>query len=202
MRLENFVPAGLPTPPPTGTISSREREREEPPMPTVSVHPVSEPTALYCRYAGSHEPQPVYVALDLADGELYADYRATDGTPGRVRLGQVRVWEIPPLVAADANELLEHIAPLAPKIFDGSHIETDTRTGDPVGVLDDNAMAAEEEIRESIQRWCEGQPRVVEEIRARDWYSTCDDDPCEELGLTAETTDDELAQVAARIEAD
>src|SRR5690606_28947964 len=30
----------------------------------------------------------------------------------------------------------------------------------------------------------------------------CDDDPCDELGLTAETTDDELPAVAARVEAD
>jgi len=169
---------------------------------TVSIRPVSEPTALYCRHKNNYEPQPVYISLDLADGELYADYRATDGTPGRVWLGQVRVWEIPPLVADEANELLAHIAPLAQRILDGSSIEVDSRTGDPVGVLDDDAMAAEEEIREIIQRWCEGQPRVVEEIRAADWYSTCDVDPCEEIGLTAETSDDELAQVVARIEED
>ena len=172
-------------------------------MTTVSIRPVESPTALYCRYAGSYEEQPAYIALDLVDGELYADYRATDGTPGRVWLGQVRTWSIPPLVADAANALLERIAPLAQRILDGSSIEVDPRTGDPVGVLDDDAAEAEREIAEIIQRWCEDQPhRVVEEIKVADWYAACDVDPCEELGLTAETTDDELAQVAERIEQD
>jgi len=77
--------------------------------------------------------------LDLADGELYADYRATNDTPGRVWLGQVRTWEIPPLVADAANELMQDIAPLAQRILDGSDIEVNPRTGDPVGVLNDDA---------------------------------------------------------------
>lgn len=171
-------------------------------MTTVSVHPVSEPTALYCRYAGNYEPQPVYVALDLADGALYADYQA-GGTPMRVWLGQVRTWSIPPLVGDEATALLEHIAPLAQRVLDGSAIETDPRTGDRVGVLNDDAAAAEREIYEIIQRWCEDPAaRVVEEISVGDWYSHCDTDPCEEIGLTAETSDDELAQVVARIEED
>src|SRR5690606_27510955 len=54
-----------------------------------------------------------------------------------------------------------------------------------------------------FRRWCEDPTvSVVEEIRVRDWYAACDDDPCAELGLTAETTDDELPAVAARIEDD
>src|SRR5690606_821145 len=111
--------------------------------------------------------------------------------------------EIPPLVADEANALLERIAPLAQRILDGSDIETDPRTGDRVGVLDDDAEEAEEEIREIIRRWWEDPTvGVVEEIRVRDWYAACDDDPCAELGLTAETTDDELPAVAARIEDD
>ena len=172
-------------------------------MTTVSIRPVSEPTALYCRYAGNSDEQPAYIALDLTTGELYADYQPTNGTPMGVWLGQVRVWEIPPLVADAANELLERIAPLAQRILDGSSIEVDPRTSDRVGVLDDDAAEAEREIGKIIQRWCEDQPhRVVEEIRVRDWYSACDVDPCDEIGLTAETSDDELAQVAERIEQD
>lgn len=171
-------------------------------MTTVSICPVSEPTALYCRYEGNYEEQPVYINLDLADGALYADYRATDGTPMRVWLGQVRTWEIPPLVADDANKLLAHIAPLAQRILDGSDIEVNPRTGDRVGVLNDDAMAAEWEIYEIIESWREDPTvGVVEEIKAAEWYSG-GDDPCAELGLTAETTDDELEQLAAKIEED
>src|SRR5690606_18571715 len=120
-------------------------------MTTVSIRPVESPTALYCRYAGSHRPQSAYVALDLTTGALYADYWGTNGTPMGVWLGQVRTWSIPPLVADEANELLAHIAPLAQRILDGATIETGSRTGAPVGVLNDNAAAAEEEIRVLIR---------------------------------------------------
>jgi len=172
-------------------------------MTTVKIRPVSGPADLYCRYKNNYEPQPVYINLDLTNGALYADYRATDGTPMRVWLGQVRTWSIPPLVADEANELLERIAPLAQRILDGSSIELDALTGRHIGVLNDDAAAAEEEIRVLIRRWCEDPgTATVTEISVGDWYSHCDTDPCEELGLTAETTDDELAQVAARIEAD
>jgi len=171
-------------------------------MTTVKIRPVVEPDALYCRYAGNYEPQPVYISLDLADGALYADYRATNDTPGRVWLGQVRTWEIPPLVADAANELMQDIAPLAQRILDGSDIEVNPRTGDRVGVLNDDAMAAEWEIYEIIENWREDPTvSVVEEISVGDWYSG-GDDPCDELGLTAETTDDELEQLAAKIEED
>lgn len=172
-------------------------------MTTVKIRPVAEPDALYCRYKNNYEPQPVYINLDLADGALYADYRATNGTPGRVWLGQVRAWEIPPLVADAANKLMQDIAPLAQRILDGSDIEVNPRTGDPIGVLNDDAAAAEWEIYEIIENWRED-PAVptVEEIKAAEWYAACDVDPCDELGLTAETTDDELPAVAARIEDD
>src|SRR5690606_10878118 len=134
---------------------------------------------------------------------LYADYRATDGTPMRVWLGQVRTWSIPPLVADAANKLMQDIAPLAQRILDGSSIELDALTGRHIGVLNDDAAAAGEEIRVLIRRWCEDPgTATVEEIRAADWYAACDDDPCDELGLTAETTDDELPAIAARVEAD
>src|SRR5690606_3153876 len=89
-------------------------------MTTVKIRPVAEPDALYCRYKNNYEPQPVYINLDLADGALYADYRATNDTPMRVWLGQVRAWEIPPLVADAANKLMQDIAPLAQRILDRS----------------------------------------------------------------------------------
>ncbi|PZM93683.1 MAG: hypothetical protein DIU79_10680 [Actinobacteria bacterium] len=171
-------------------------------MTTVKIRPVVEPTALYCRYENNYEPQPVYINLDLADGALYADYRATNDTPMRVWLGQVRAWKIPPLVADAANELLKDIAPLAQRILDGSSIEVNPRTGDRVGVLDDDAMAAEWEIYEIIENWHEDPTvSVVEEISVGEWYSG-GDDPCDELGLTAETSDEDLPAIAAKIEKD
>src|SRR5690606_13306206 len=123
-------------------------------MTTVKIRPVVEPTALYCRYGNNYEPQPVYVALDLEDGALYADYQA-GGTPMRVWLGQVRTWSIPPLVADAANALLREIAPLAQRILDGSSIEVTPRTGNRIGVLSDDAAVAEREIGKIIQRWRE-----------------------------------------------
>src|SRR5690606_18783297 len=150
---------------PSPAQKEREKRREEPPVTTVKIRPVVEPTALYCRYENNYEPQPVYINLDLADGALYADYRATNDTPMRVWLGQVRAWKIPPLVADAANELLKDIAPLAQRILDGSSIEVNPRTGDRVGVLDDDAMAAEWEIYEIIENWHEDPTvSVVEEI--------------------------------------
>src|SRR5690606_3180787 len=133
----------------------REKRREETPMTTVKIRPVTEPAALYRRYEGSHRPQSAYVALDLTNGALYADYWGTNGTPMGVWLGQVRTWSIPPLVADAANELLREIAPLAQRILDGATIETGSRTGAPVGVLNDDAMAAEREIGKIIESWRE-----------------------------------------------
>src|SRR5690606_13921521 len=182
LRREHRLPVAARRPPPERPLrghhrhhhrlTKKERERKgerSPLMTTVKIHPVSEPTALYCRYEGNYEPQPVYVALDLANGALHADYRGTHNTPTWVWvwLGQVRTWSIPPLVADEANALLREIATLAQRILDGSSIEVNPRTGDPVGVLNDDAMAAEWEIYEIIENWREDPTvSVVEEISA------------------------------------
>jgi len=171
-------------------------------MPTVAIRPVSEPTALYRRYERNCHPQPAYIALDLADGELYADYQADNDIPARIWYGVVRTWPIPPLAGDEANRLMEHIAPLAQRVLDGASIELGEREANRVGVLNEDAEQAEEQIYREIQDWCEDPTvQVVEEINVGDWYSH-GDDPCEELGLTAETTDDELPGIAARIEED
>lgn len=171
-------------------------------MTTVEIHPVTEPTELFRRYDGESFPQPVHVRLDLRTGRLDAAYSPQIGTATSVEVwsGQVQTWRIPPLAAHTANQLLSTIAPTAQRLLDDAEVERN-RDGQLVAILGTDAQQAHDEIEQTIASWVEYDAPTVEEWTADDWFAE-GDSAADEYGITAETTDDELAAIAARIEQD
>lgn len=170
-------------------------------MPTVSVVHLDEtnPAVLFHRYRSTEHPQQAILELSLRDGELRADYNGEpgdDGYPAEVAQGLIRWYSIPCLTAQVANQLLDSVAPLAQRVLDGARI-TDGWNNATV-CLDTDANAAEEEIAAMCNPKGWGTESTVEEWTASDWYHsfTTDEALIETLGITAETTDARLQELA------
>lgn len=94
----------------------------------VQIIPVQgEPDTLYHHYPGQTERQDCFIALDLRDGKLWADYDSEIGNavPADVYHGIVRRYPIPALQPATVNKLMEDIAPFAQIVLDDSEIVWD-----------------------------------------------------------------------------
>lgn len=171
-------------------------------MTTATVHirklDAKNKAQLYCRYYGQNSPQPCYIALDLESGEMYADYNPNIGGGMGMREwhGIVRTWVIPVLRASAANELMEEIADLAQQVLDGGEVVWDGNNY--VGRLDDDARGASDSI-ENMLLDAEGQLEVWD---AESYYAGLGDQraQAEYLGITAATTDDELAAIVTKEE--
>jgi hypothetical protein len=131
------------------------------------------PTRLLCVYPREQRPQPCYIALDLRDGQVWADYDGEVGTPPAVPAtvwhGIVRRYTIPPLQAAEANALMRELRPLLERVYRGGDIEWDG--SNHRGVLSADALAAEAEIESVIERdysWGGGGGTVAW-VQAHDW---------------------------------
>jgi hypothetical protein len=156
--------------------------------------------ALYRHYDGETEPQPCFLALDLEDGWLWADYNpevGSGGTPEEVVHGRVHRWTIPCLTSQAAAKLLEQVRPLAQQILDGATIESDG--SNMVGHLDEDALAASDQIGEGCDALFEpdGAP-LVEEVDFNDWHQASDT----ELGVTTSSTDADLEAIAKQLTED
>jgi hypothetical protein len=161
----------------------------------IEVVPVAEERALFRHYAGQHQPQPAYVQLDCETGKLTADYNGEIGNavPFAVWHGLRLRWAIPPLKAGAANRLLEALVPIAEKIVAGFSREWDG--SNHVGRYTEAADEAIEDARE-VCRDFGGDDDAIQSWDAADWLL---DTP---KGLTAETTDEELAALAESLEAE
>lgn len=159
-------------------------------------------TALHHQYPGQSQPQGAYVELDCETGALSADWNGEIGNavPARVWHGHTRRWTIPALKARAANALLDEIEPLAQRVCDGYSSEWDG--SNHVARFDDDAAAALEEIH----ALCDGADSedAVSVWDAADWYAGIGsrDTQRAALGITGATTDEELAAIVAREEAD
>lgn len=173
---------------------------------TITIEKLDEtnPAALFCHYSGESEPQDCYLELGLEDATLRADYNGEigGGIPMSVFHGRTRRYPIPCLTATAANALMEELAPLAQRVCDGSEIEWDGNNW--VGSLNEDAAQADDEIAERCDpnnyTW---DPSVmVEEMSARDWWPHYADRAAlvEEYGITADTTDKRLAEIAEAAE--
>ncbi|MGI5451417.1 hypothetical protein ACQEVM_37795 [Streptomyces sp. CA-243310] len=166
---------------------------------TVDVRPVAGPEALHAWYQGQNEAQPAYVELGLGDGILLASYDAVvgPGGPASVHHGIDLRWSIPALNQEAADELLKELAPLAQRILDGSEVEWDGNNH--VGrLLTEDAHAAHDAITER----CEGikdddsNPAVLS-VWTMDTIGHAWD--ADEAGITAETTDAQLAEIETQL---
>lgn len=149
---------------------------------------------LYCHYRGQPEVQPCFIELDLEEGTLSADYDGEIGgaVPFNVWHRRAIRWEIPLMTAEAVNGLMEVVLPLAQRVFDGGEIEWDGRNH--VGVYDADA----EEAIEEIERICADAESDLEVWEASEWLSAAED----ELGVTADSTDEELVALAEGLESE
>lgn len=162
----------------------------------VTITPITDPDALYCRYASQNQVQEAFLRLDLQGGELTADYNPEIGGIPESAYHRRTLWvTIPPLTAAAANTLMKSVKPIAQRILDGSEITWDGNN--KVGQFDDDARAALDELVERCTDIHFDGSDLVTEYTADDWY--CEDGTdtvIERLGLTADTTDAEIAALA------
>lgn len=171
--------------------------------PTVQIARIEEPAELFCQYPGEGRPQPCYLTLDLEDGSLTCRYNPEIGNavPMSVFHRRTLWFSIPPFTAAAANGFMADVAPLAQRILDGAEIVWDGNND--IGRLDDDANAAYDEVAERCdpQNWPDD--LTVSAWDADDWFATeGNEQVVTRLGLTADTTDDELGALAGQEEAD
>ncbi|MEU7631697.1 hypothetical protein AB0C34_17165 [Nocardia sp. NPDC049220] len=176
-------------------------------MTTVTVQRLDEstPSALHHHYQGEIDPQPCFVQLDTESGELTADWddEVGPGTPESVQNNQVLRWTIPLLTAAAANGLLEEIAPAAQQVLDGWAIDWDG-SNHRGHVTEDSAGQAASAALAEIATECGrdfADSNLVVELDASYWFINGDSD-LDDLGVTASSTDTELATLAAQAAAE
>lgn len=174
---------------------------------TIHITECTEPTELYRHYDGQAEPQPAYIELDTQAGTLLADYDSEIGNavPGSVWHGLERRYRIPILTADAANRVMQEITPFAERIVAGTEAEWDGNN--TVAVMNEDAKAAEEELEDhlgcnlgygdyeaSTQGFSSSDLVAVWDIDGA--TNGCETD---EHNITADTTDDRLAQIEEQI---
>lgn len=166
-------------------------------MTDLTITRCAAPAELYRRYQNQSKPQPAYIELDLRTGRLFATYDSEVGgaRPFSVRRGFDRRYPTPVLTAAAANRVMEEIRPLAERVLADWEETLDARQSNLVAVLGEDAAAAEEEIFKHLGDGFEDADRVA----AWDIDGAVNGEEAKEFGITADTTDERLAEIAAEI---
>lgn len=175
--------------------------------PTATIERLDEndPGVLFCHYPGQHCRQDVGMTIDLESGILTCQYDPLVGGGSSEALFHRRALWIPMecLIADKANALMDEVKPLADRILAGASI--DWNGNNHVGTLNDDATAALDELSDRIAPEA-GDPNddsTVSEYDADDWFSgEGRTTAIARLGLTADSTDDELAAMAAAEQAE
>ncbi|MFJ9188560.1 hypothetical protein ACIRQO_36600 [Streptomyces anulatus] len=178
-------------------------------MTDVKIIRCTEPTELHRHYDGQNESQDAYIELDLRQGSLLADYDAEVGNaaPPAVHHGFERRYPIPVLTGDAANRVMEEIAPMAARvladweeIWDGNNM---------VARLGEAARAAEAEIEEHLGLGPGGHGSERDQgfgdsdvVAEWDIDGATNGYEAEEHGITAETSDERLDEIAAKITRD
>lgn len=156
---------------------------------------------LYHRYPREMSPQRALVTLRCETGALSAAYdpEIGPGVPEHVATRRVLRWVIPALTADAANKLLDQIRPLAETIVAGYSREWDGHNH--VGRYTDEADAAIEAVEALILKETPD-AETLEVWDAADWFGALGRHAAQrrELGITAQTTDEELAEIVEREE--
>lgn len=168
-------------------------------MTDVKIRRVEAPDELFRHYPGQSGPQPAELSLDIRDGDLACGFNPELGPPygqtTAVAYGLVLTADIPVLTADAANRLLDEAAPIAQRVLDGAdeYWNGDNRVGrlNPAaesawGELVDLCSVENFDARDMVSGWS-----------VSDWFSEGDDATIAELGLTADTTDARLTEIAA-----
>lgn len=167
-------------------------------MPTTTVLEilaVDDPGGLYRQYDNESAPQPCHLSLDIRDGQMSCGYSASTGNsvPMDVYHNLVLEAEIPCLTADAANQLMNEVADLARTVLAGAGVEWDGNNH--VGRLSDSADEAWDEIVEACKAKAENYTAgdLVVGYTAGEWFV---EEELPEMGITAETSDEFLAQAA------
>jgi hypothetical protein len=171
---------------------------------TVDHIETDDPLALYEKFRGQNQRQPVFVELDLESGDLsaYVSPDIGNGMPERVYNRRAIRWEIPVLTPEACNALLDEIEPHAGILWDGSTIEFDGRNH--VGTLDDDAQDAVQTISDLCDEGRFSEAQRVSVWDADDYLSPVGSDSAQSRSfrVTAATTDDELRTRADELTAE
>jgi hypothetical protein len=165
--------------------------------------PVPENNIAFCRPDYSSSPvRPLKVYLELPlDGDppaLSLRFRSQiDMYPMRVWYGVVRWYEFAPEI--DAIQFAEYVNngkldSIIDRIIAGSSIVTNERSGNQEGRLTDDAKDAEDDLQAILSDYSEGSMYIGDARgiwEAWDWWS--DKGTRRDLGITATTTDEEIA---------
>lgn len=157
-------------------------------------------SSLYHRYPKETQAQPCFVELDVRTGKLRAAYDPVigSGATRAVAHGFCQRWRIPALKAHVAAKLLAEIAAIAPRIvagytthWDGERIVARFSVDaiDAVDEIENLCDHADDDPAARVAVWTASEffgPLGTEAMQAR------------ELGITSETTDEEIATIAAR----
>lgn len=174
---------------------------------TVRVIECTSPTELYRHYDQQTKAQPAYIELDLREGTLLANWNAEIGgaVPFTVHHGFERRYGIPVLTGDAANRVMGELVPLAARILADWKERWDGNNA--VAVLGEDAQAAEAEIEEKLGLNL-GYGDIDEDTQGFDeadlvaeWdlEGAVNGGEAEEYGITTDTTDERLDEIAADI---
>lgn len=169
--------------------------------PEVKIYHLDQPDDLFHKYPNESEEQPCVLSLDLTDGSLTAHYAPEIGNakPMDVHLGHIIWVRIPCLTATAANKLLDDVSPYARRVLAGSSIKWDGNN--LVGRQTDDAEDALDEITALCDEVNFDQSDLVRWIEASDQYINFSTrEVVDQFGLTADTTDKQLAAMARKAE--
>ena len=139
---------------------------------------------------------PTYLEVDLPGREVSVGYHADSGTPGRVWHRYTRRYDIPLLTAAAANRLMERVAPLAERMCDDWREEIG-RGGRAEAVLGADGRAAEDELIATLPD--ENTVDPASTIDVWDAANLFIGNEVDEYGITADTSDQQLEQIAEKM---
>lgn len=140
----------------------------------------------------------VYLMVDLDNAVIATDCWAGAELPTYVRERRAMWFEVPCLVEAAANRLIAEAVPLAQRMVDGYRFLNE----EGVGQLTDDGEAAARELGALVAEHAWTFEDEVASMPAADWFGE-EDLPAlaKRLGITADSTGDELRGIAAQQEA-
>jgi hypothetical protein len=155
---------------------------------------------LYFRRSGDFRPLEAFVELDTLDGEISFGIRPDhNSVPPAEYFGRYLRWDVRPDVrGSHLVPLAKRLQPLMERVFDGC--SDGDHDGKPCTVLDEDALAASDEISSLLEDGGiidPSDPFQVVEIRTVGDYVDVPPD-----GLTVKTTDAEIAKLANELESE
>ena len=158
---------------------------------SITVHHVAGAADLFCFYPREINPQRAFVELDLEMGDLRAGYDPSIGgnsVPMRVWNGcDVRFTLPGPLRGDMANQLLDRLAPIAERVYQGADVAWNGSNF--VGTLTIEASFACEEIKAIIANEYSEPDMMVQYADADDWLYEVKEDILTKLAA-GKTIDD------------